>query len=239
MPRRATPLDPSDGPQARFALALRRLRDEAGFNAKTIDVIAAENHMPRSTLYAALRGARIPTVPVLAALVRAWGGDQAEWLIRRTETEAEIERLRLRAHVSAKQVQSGPREGQGWDRRLATRRGRETVNNILQQQGELDVTEIREPRPEDLMVKPWSDENQLAHLRSHWENDQPFMWDGLRRIAGAPTIRSIARYTALPQAQVARILKGRGMDPRQVETVFNHLNAQAEIRCRKDRTPEP
>ncbi len=238
MPRRATPLDPNDGPQARFALALRRLRDEAGFDAKTIDVIAAENHMPRSTLYAALRGARIPTVPVLAALVRAWGGDQAEWLIRRTETEAEMERLRLQAHVSVKQVQSGPQEGQRWDRRLATRRGHEAAHNILQHHGELDLTEIREPRPEDLMVMPWSDENQLAHLRSHWQNDQPFMWDGIRRIAGAPTIRSIARYTALPQAQVARILKGRGTDPHQVETVFNYLNAQAEIRCRKDRTPE-
>lgn len=55
MPRRATPLSPSDGPRARFALALRQLRDEAGFDAKTIASIAAENHIPKSTLHAALR----------------------------------------------------------------------------------------------------------------------------------------------------------------------------------------
>ncbi|WP_329529635.1 hypothetical protein [Streptomyces sp. NBC_01462] len=97
MPRRATPLSPDDGPRARFALALRQLRDDAGFDAKTIHTIAAENNMPRSTLHAALRGERIPTVPVLAALVRSWGGDEAEWMQKRTWVEAEIERLRLLA----------------------------------------------------------------------------------------------------------------------------------------------
>ncbi|MFI0242506.1 helix-turn-helix domain-containing protein [Streptomyces sp. NPDC016845] len=95
MPRRATPLSPEDGPHAQFALALRQLRDNAGFDAKTIHAIAAENNMPRSTLHAALRGERIPTVPVLAALVRAWGGDETEWMRRRTQVEDEIERLRL------------------------------------------------------------------------------------------------------------------------------------------------
>jgi transcriptional regulator with XRE-family HTH domain len=95
MPRRATPLSPDDGPQARFALELRHLRDDAGFDAKTIHAIAAENNMPRSTLHAALRGERIPTVPVLAALVRAWGGNEAEWMRKRTRIEDEIERLRL------------------------------------------------------------------------------------------------------------------------------------------------
>ncbi|CAL9650830.1 helix-turn-helix domain-containing protein [Streptomyces sp. enrichment culture] len=97
MPRRPTPLDPDDGPLAQFALALRQLRVEAGFEAKTVDAIAAANNMPRSTLYAALRGERLPSVPVLAALVRAWGGDEVHWLTRRMETETEIERRRLAA----------------------------------------------------------------------------------------------------------------------------------------------
>lgn len=238
MPRRATPLNPDDGPPARFALSLRRLRDEAGFDAKTIDVIAAENHMPRSTLYAALRGVRIPTVPVLAALVRAWGGDQAEWLIRRTETEAEIERLRLQAHLSAGQEQTGPEEKQRWERRSTTRRGHEVVVDILRDLGDLNLSEIREARPEDLMVKPWSDEEMLAQVRNKLSYDDPSFWEVLRRLAGAPTIRSIAGYSAVPQAQVARILRGRGTDPRQVETVFNYLNAQADIRRRKGRQPE-
>ncbi|MGW1539748.1 hypothetical protein ACWCPM_05640 [Streptomyces sp. NPDC002309] len=71
------------------------MRDEAGFDAMTIDAIAAERKIPRATLYAAMRGARIPTVPVLAALVRAWNGDPGHWLRFRSETEAEIENLRL------------------------------------------------------------------------------------------------------------------------------------------------
>lgn len=55
--------------------------------------------MPRVTLYAALRGQRIPTIPVLAVLVRAWGGDEKHWLSFRTETEQEIERERLVLHI--------------------------------------------------------------------------------------------------------------------------------------------
>ncbi|MGW6026952.1 hypothetical protein [Streptomyces sp. NPDC055099] len=102
MPRRATPLSADDGPQARFALALRELRDDAGFGAKTIHAIAAENNMPRSTLHAALRGERIPTVPVLAALVRAWGGDEAQWMRKRTLVEDELERQRLREQAEVR-----------------------------------------------------------------------------------------------------------------------------------------
>ncbi|WP_420037761.1 hypothetical protein ACN2WE_40885 [Streptomyces sp. cg28] len=94
MPRRPTPLSPDDGPQAQFALALRQLRDQAGFDAKSIQSIAAENHMPKSTLWAALRGERMPTLPVLGALVRAWGGDEREWTRRRSETEDAVERDR-------------------------------------------------------------------------------------------------------------------------------------------------
>ncbi|MFJ2158148.1 hypothetical protein [Streptomyces sp. NPDC087856] len=70
------------------------MRDEAGFEAETITQIATKNVIPKSTLWAALRGERIPSVPVLAALVRAWGGDEADWLRLRTETEQAVERLR-------------------------------------------------------------------------------------------------------------------------------------------------
>lgn len=94
MPRRPSRLDPEDGPLARFALDLRALRDAAGFEAPSVDQIAARTHIPRSTLYAALRGRRLPTRPVLGALVTAWGGDAWEWLARRTVTEAELEKVR-------------------------------------------------------------------------------------------------------------------------------------------------
>lgn len=99
MPRRLTRLDSTDGPLARFALELRALRDAAGFAAPTVDQIAARSHIPRSTLYAALRGRRVPTRPVLGALVTAWGGDPAEWLMKRTATEAELEAARHRRPV--------------------------------------------------------------------------------------------------------------------------------------------
>lgn len=94
MPRRPSRLDPDGGPLARFALELRALRDAAGFEAPSVDQIAARAHIPRSTLFAALRGQRLPTRPVLGALVTAWGGDATEWLIRRTVTEGELEELR-------------------------------------------------------------------------------------------------------------------------------------------------
>lgn len=119
MPRRPTPLNPDDGPQARFAIALRRLRDEAGFNAKRIDFIAAESGIPRATLFAAMRGQRIPTVPVLAALVTAWNGVPVQWLEFRTSTEKEIEQLRLERKATSAEIVPRPdttRDGRGLDR---------------------------------------------------------------------------------------------------------------------------
>lgn len=101
MPRRPTHLSPEDGPAARFALDLRALRDEAGFDALTVDAIAARTKIPRSTLYAALRGQRIPTRPVLEAMVTAWGGDPVQWLKRRSSTEAEVEASRGGREVKA------------------------------------------------------------------------------------------------------------------------------------------
>ncbi|MEU2588286.1 helix-turn-helix transcriptional regulator [Streptomyces avermitilis] len=77
MPRRPTPLSPEDGPRARFALALRQLRDDAGFDAPPVDVIAAKFGVARSSLHHALRGQRIPSVPTLAALVSATGETRA------------------------------------------------------------------------------------------------------------------------------------------------------------------
>ncbi|RPK31937.1 Helix-turn-helix protein [Streptomyces sp. ADI91-18] len=91
MPRRPSHLVQEDGPLARFALELRALRDAAGFAAPSVDQIAARTGIPRSTLFAALRGQRLPTRPVLGALVSGWGGDEREWLIRRTATEAELQ----------------------------------------------------------------------------------------------------------------------------------------------------
>ncbi|MET9265261.1 helix-turn-helix transcriptional regulator [Amycolatopsis sp. NPDC004079] len=70
-------------PAARLAGQLRALRADAGLGAPTIDQIAAQSGVSRSTLHTALNGTRIPSVATLRALVRAWGGDEAEWAARR------------------------------------------------------------------------------------------------------------------------------------------------------------
>jgi hypothetical protein len=51
-----------------------------------------------------MRGTRIPTPPVLAALVRAWNGDETEWLKRRTETEQEIAEAEVQPEGATKPV---------------------------------------------------------------------------------------------------------------------------------------
>ncbi|MFD5734905.1 helix-turn-helix domain-containing protein [Streptomyces sioyaensis] len=114
MPRRPTHLSPEDGPVARFALSLRALRDEAGFDAATVDSIAAKTNIPRSTLYAALRGQRIPTRPVLEAMVSAWKGDAVEWLKKRSETEAEIEASRGQRNPTSPRRLVSPRKPAGF-----------------------------------------------------------------------------------------------------------------------------
>jgi transcriptional regulator with XRE-family HTH domain len=94
--RHPRPLDPDDGPTAAFALELRALRHRMGPTAPTIDQISEKQQIPRSTLYAAMSGTRVPTEDVLAALVRAWGGNTAEWTIRRAGVVQEIGLQRLR-----------------------------------------------------------------------------------------------------------------------------------------------
>lgn len=166
MPRRATPLDPDDGPQARFALTLRRLRDRAGFDAKTIDAIAAENNIPRSTLYAAMSGKRMPTVPVLAALVRAWNGDPEEWLVHRTRTEQEIERLRQ---------QEQRLTGRDQLTQLAARR-REILDQEATSSWIAEYAEDRDPaRAEEAMQEALAErqrhvEQEIARLRE-WDRE--------------------------------------------------------------------
>lgn len=83
-------LDPTRGPVARFAQELRALRDRAGSTAPSVDLISETSGIPRSTLYAALRGTRVPRVAVLIALTQAWGGDEGVWLARRTRLHDEL-----------------------------------------------------------------------------------------------------------------------------------------------------
>ncbi|MFJ2770463.1 hypothetical protein [Streptomyces sp. NPDC087300] len=85
--RPENPLDPSAGAVARFAADLRKLRAEAG--GPTYRVMARRAAQGASTLSQAAAGARLPTLPVALAYVRACGGEPVEWEARWREAAAE------------------------------------------------------------------------------------------------------------------------------------------------------
>lgn len=87
---------PANGPLAEFAAELRALRATLGRNAPTVDQISANEQIPRSTLYAALRGTRLPSRETVGAFARAWGGDEAEWLAKRIALEDQMAERRAR-----------------------------------------------------------------------------------------------------------------------------------------------
>ncbi|MBB4918686.1 nSTAND1 domain-containing NTPase [Streptosporangium saharense] len=84
--RRERPVDPADGPVAAFAVALRKLREEAG--GPTYRAMAARAHFSAATLAQAAAGERLPTLPVALAYAEACGGDGEEWRARWEEARA-------------------------------------------------------------------------------------------------------------------------------------------------------
>ncbi|MFD0277701.1 helix-turn-helix domain-containing protein [Kitasatospora sp. NPDC127111] len=81
MGRQEQPLDPHQGPLARFAYDLRELRRRAG--SPSYRQLAGRTHYSASTLAAAADGRRLPSAAVLAAFVTACGGDPDAWEQRR------------------------------------------------------------------------------------------------------------------------------------------------------------
>ncbi|MBO3680478.1 hypothetical protein [Streptomyces sp. NEAU-YJ-81] len=88
MGRPEKPIDPQDGPVARFAYELRKLRDEAG--APAYRSMARRAGYSAATLSQAAGGERLPTLPVALAYVRACHGDTEEWRHRWEQADAEI-----------------------------------------------------------------------------------------------------------------------------------------------------
>ncbi|WP_457511482.1 nSTAND1 domain-containing NTPase [Streptomyces sp. TE33382] len=91
MGRPENPIDPQDGPVARFAHELRRLRDEAG--APAYRAMARRAGYSAATLSQAAGGERLPTLPVLLAYVTVCRGDTADWQDRWERVNAELLRL--------------------------------------------------------------------------------------------------------------------------------------------------
>ncbi|WP_157252776.1 AAA family ATPase [Nonomuraea typhae] len=79
-------MDPVDGPVAAFAVALRKLREDAG--GPSYRVMAARVPCSAATLAQAAAGAKLPTLPVTLAYVDACGGDRELWRGRWEQTLA-------------------------------------------------------------------------------------------------------------------------------------------------------
>ncbi|GAA2120282.1 hypothetical protein [Streptomyces synnematoformans] len=88
MGRRERPLDPADGPVARFACELREVRRKAG--GVTYRELAARVHYSAATLAQAASGDRLPSLAVTLAYVDACGGDREEWERRWHEAAEEV-----------------------------------------------------------------------------------------------------------------------------------------------------
>ncbi|WP_316764825.1 nSTAND1 domain-containing NTPase [Streptomyces herbicida] len=77
MGRREGPLDPAAGPVQRFALDLRKLRQEAG--GLTYRAMAQQTGYSVATLSRAAAGSQLPSLEVVLAYVRACGAGPEEW----------------------------------------------------------------------------------------------------------------------------------------------------------------
>ncbi|GGO42842.1 nSTAND1 domain-containing NTPase [Streptomyces lasiicapitis] len=87
MGRREKPLDPTDGPAARFAAELRKLRQEAG--APSYRVMARQASYSVTALSQAAAGERLPSLAVVRAYAEACGADPEEWERRLREAVRE------------------------------------------------------------------------------------------------------------------------------------------------------
>ncbi|MVO88812.1 hypothetical protein GPA10_29655 [Streptomyces sp. p1417] len=84
-------IDPGLGPVQRFALELRKLRQEAG--GITYRRMARQAEVSVTTLSRAAGGKQLPTLSVTLAYVRACGGDEHAWEERWREAVAEQARV--------------------------------------------------------------------------------------------------------------------------------------------------
>ncbi|MFF1379297.1 hypothetical protein [Streptomyces sp. NPDC058308] len=91
MGRREKPIDPATGPVARFAVELRKLREEAGGIAYR--ALAERTGYSITALSRAAAGERLPSLALTLSYAKACGGDEQDWERRwraaaREESEA-------------------------------------------------------------------------------------------------------------------------------------------------------
>ncbi|GAA0602741.1 hypothetical protein GCM10010174_18690 [Kutzneria viridogrisea] len=88
MPRRESPLDAGDGALSRFAVELRKLREQAG--SPTYRELSRAAHYSATVLSEAAGGRKLPTLAVTLAYVRACEGDPDQWQDRWQQVAAEL-----------------------------------------------------------------------------------------------------------------------------------------------------
>lgn len=93
MARPEIPIDPRTGPQAAFAVELRKLRELAGL---TYRELAQHAHYSYGALCEAARGRQLPTWEVTKAFVAGCEGDQQQWRARWEAAAAEMGSTRAR-----------------------------------------------------------------------------------------------------------------------------------------------
>ncbi|GAA2165000.1 hypothetical protein GCM10009727_83170 [Actinomadura napierensis] len=99
MGRQEKSLDPTHGPVERFAHDLRQLRQQAG--TPTYRAMAAKPHCSANSLLAAASGARLPTLTVALAYVRACDGDPQQWQQRWHDTRRQLQQGPAAASLTA------------------------------------------------------------------------------------------------------------------------------------------
>lgn len=220
MPKRLRPLRPEDGPEARFALALRALRDRAGVEDETVfsvDTVSRLTGLSRQTIYAALSG-RVPNRGTLAKIVRIWNGDVAAWIAKKTTIENEIELKRSRNEIQELEaVILSPRE-------------REIARWKARNKARAELPDSRGPGQRH--VSPSS--AQANEIVQQFARDL----DELRRGAGM-SLRQVASavkntypdkdYARMPTSTLSYIFRGlRFPDWYQVEKIVHGLGDDTE-----------
>lgn len=105
MGRQEKPLNVAPGPAADFALALRRLRKEAG--GPTYSTMARLGPYSVATLSRAAGGEQLPTLPVALAYAKACGGDLQQWQARWQQASEDL----MAAQAADRAVEPPPYRG--------------------------------------------------------------------------------------------------------------------------------
>jgi hypothetical protein len=183
-----------------------------GAKAPSVDQISVKQSVARSTLYAALRGNRLPTREVLAALVTSWGANEVECMRKRSIVERRLEAARLEERASV-QI-----DALGTGGAASTSESHERFSSTSLDTGQ----KANQTSTSSRTVEKFAE-----------------MLRALRLAAGLPTLREISRtgeqhMRALPTSTLSDMLRGRGKRLPSWDTVEAFVAAVTDDAHRDD-----